>query len=205
MIGECSRTEDLSAAFEENDVAYHPVSIVNWEDYPYKPNVSFGIAHDGKNIYINWKVDEAEIKALCGKDGGDVWKDSCVEFFVTFDNSSYYNIETNCIGKVLAATGSARHSRASVPAHLIANTKRCSSLGDKPLERGSGKWELSLIIPADLFYLDSITSLSGIKAEGNFYKCGDDLGQIHFLSWNAIDSETPDFHLPPFFGELYFE
>jgi hypothetical protein len=38
----------------------------------------------------------------------------------------------------------------------------------------------------------------------NFYKCGDSTAVPHYLSWSHIATETPDFHRPEFFGELYF-
>lgn len=39
----------------------------------------------------------------------------------------------------------------------------------------------------------------------NFYKCGDKLQTPHFLSWNPINLEKPNFHCPEFFGTLNFE
>ncbi len=38
----------------------------------------------------------------------------------------------------------------------------------------------------------------------NFYKCGDKLTVPHFVTWNSIGTNKPDFHQPKFFGELYF-
>lgn len=48
-------------------------------------------------------------------------------------------------------------------------------------------------------------SSNGQNAGVNFYKCGDDLPKPHYLCWNPIKSETPDFHLPEFFGNAIFE
>ena len=44
-----------------------------------------------------------------------------------------------------------------------------------------------------------------LVAKGNFYKCGDMLSKPHFLSWNPIDTPSPDFHVPASFGLLTFE
>ena len=38
----------------------------------------------------------------------------------------------------------------------------------------------------------------------NFYKCGDGTSVPHFLSWSHIETETPDFHCPEFFGNMHF-
>ena len=51
--------------------------------------------------------------------------------------------------------------------------------------------------------LDNGIIVKEIKA--NFYKCGDELQTPHFLSWNPIQIEQPDFHRPDFFGTLEFE
>jgi hypothetical protein len=53
--------------------------------------------------------------------------------------------------------------------------------------------------------LHNITSLSDKKYRGNFYKCGDNLPRPHFLAWNNIQSEEPNFHLSAFFGDLLFD
>jgi hypothetical protein len=39
----------------------------------------------------------------------------------------------------------------------------------------------------------------------NFYKCGDETPEPHFLSWNPIDLPKPNFHVPQFFGQLELE
>lgn len=199
------RVEDISSCFDKEAVEYHTVSVVNWPEYPYQPDVKFRVAHDGENIYLNWKVDEKEIKAVCEEDGGAVWKDSCVEFFVSFNASFYYNIETNCIGKVLVGTGADRTSRKPVPSELVKKIQRWSSVGIQAISGQTGAWELSLIIPKELFYLDAIDGFSGLTGQGNFYKCGDDLEDPHFLSWNPIKNETPNFHLSDYFGKLLFQ
>lgn len=204
-IAPLAHVEGLSSYFDKEAVEYHSVSFVNWKEYPYQPEVKFRIAHDGENLYLNWKVDEIEIKAVCEEDGGPVWKDSCVEFFVSFNPSHYYNIETNCIGKVLVGTGVDRMNRKPVPLTRIRTIQRWSSLGNRAVSGREGAWELSLILPKELFYLDSIPHFSGLTAQGNFYKCGDDLKQPHFLSWNPIENEAPNFHLSAYFGKISFE
>ena len=66
-------------------------------------------------------------------------------------------------------------------------------------------WEMLIVIPTELFIRHSLQSLGGIVCRANFYKCGDGLSQPHYLSWNNIESGTPNFHLPQFFGEIFFE
>jgi hypothetical protein len=197
--------EELSSAFDKAEIPFHSVSSVNWKKYPYCPEVKFRIAHNGDAILLNYKVNESDIKAVCGNDNGRIWEDSCVEFFITFNSDFYYNIECNCITQLLIATGAGRGDRIPLPADLLKLPDRWSSLGNIPLEGLSGEWELSLLIPKKIFRLDAIETFEGLEAKGNFYKCGDNLKTPHFLSWKPIKSETPDFHLPQFFGKLLFE
>ena len=38
-----------------------------------------------------------------------------------------------------------------------------------------------------------LPGLDGMSIRANFYKCGDELQKPHFLSWNPIKIEKPDF------------
>ncbi|MDR0833533.1 MAG: hypothetical protein LBN93_05025 [Candidatus Symbiothrix sp.] len=200
------KASELSEAFDNANIPFQPVSYVNWPEYPYKPDVKFRIAHNGNTIFLNYQVEESDIKAVCNEDNGKVWEDSCVEFFVTFDGEPfYYNVECNCIGNVLIGAGAGRQDRKPIPAEYLNRIDRWSSLGNLPVQDKSGKWEVSLVIPKEVFMFDKLDSLAGLPAKGNFYKCGDKLKVPHFLSWNPIQSEHPDFHLPHYFGDLLFE
>ena len=70
---------------------------------------------------------------------------------------------------------------------------------------GDCSWEVALVIPYSAFFMHNITSLDGKAIRANFYKCGDKLQTPHFLSWNPIDLEKPNFHCPEFFGMLRFK
>jgi len=196
---------DLSSYLDKSAVSFHRIDSVNWAKYPYRPEATFRIAHTGEAVLLNCQINEADIKAVCDRDNGNVWEDSCVEFFISFKKDLYYNIECNCIGKILIGKGSGKQGRIRLPEELLKKVDRWSSLGDSPLENLSGDWEVSLVIPKEIFYPDITNSFDKIKAKGNFYKCGDCLQTPHFLSWNPIQNETPNFHLPRFFGELLFE
>lgn len=190
-------------------VALHQVACVNWPtEFPSKPNVSFKIAHDGQNIYLEFFVEENEIMANTPADNGPVWSDSCVEFFIQFPGSTYYyNIETNCAGKVLFGYRPGRKGFVHASQDVLSKIKRYPSLGTVPFDKKEGdfKWNLLLVIPVSAFWESEITSFSGLSAKANFYKCGDYLSVPHYLSWNPISTAKPDFHQPPYFGDLEFE
>jgi len=136
-----------------------------------------------------------------------VHKDNCVEFFVSFGTEkSYYNIEVNCIGIGLIAFGSARLNRTFIPKKLVDQIQSFIQIKNARGENTKAyKWEITLIIPISVFAHSDLKTLSNKTAYGNFFKCGDDLPQPHFYSWNMIHASTPDFHLPEFFGALTFQ
>jgi len=199
------KAEELSLRFNKENTPFHRIDAVNWKNYPYCPAASFRIAHNGEAIFLNYMINESDIKAACNHDNGRIWEDSCVEFFISFNDEFYYNIECNCIGKLLIGKGANREKRIRLPETLLKSVDRWTSLGDSPVENLSGDWEVSLIIPKEIFYPEITNKFDNITAKGNFYKCGDCLQKPHYLSWNPIQSEKPNFHLPEFFGQLLFE
>jgi hypothetical protein len=184
------------------------MNCVNWpETYPYLPDVYFSIAHNNQSILLKFFVEERFVRALVAEDNGEVWTDSCVEFFIGLDETGYYNFEFNCIGTALLGFRKEKehcvHADKKIMNHII----RKPSLGKHPFPEKEGirRWELSLQIPVSSFFKHRIQSLSGVSAKANFYKCGDKLSLPHFVSWNPIHSPSPNFHLEAFFGDLVFE
>jgi hypothetical protein len=183
----------------------HPLDFTPWAAYPYKPDVRFSIVHNNSNIFLQYQVEEAHLRAACGRTNDPVYQDSCVEFFISFDDgASYYNFEFNCIGTVLAGFGKSRTERSWLPEEVLGKLA-CQAL----IQKGSGErkatWELTVVLPLDVFVFHSFSSLEGKEYRANFYKCGDNLPEPHFVAWSNIQSESPDFHLPQFFGTLLFE
>ena len=201
--------KDIPALFNEQHIAFENIDCVNWkEDFPYAPKVSFRIAYTNTDILIHYQVNEEDVRALTEEDNGRVWEDACCEFFCSPEkDGTYYNIEANCIGTVLVGYGAEREGRVHAPVGVVRNIKRWSSLGDQPfnIKSAPAQWEMALVIPFTVFFKHNISSLEGKTIKGNFYKCGDKLPKPHFLSWNFISLPRPDFHCPPFFGELIFE
>lgn len=201
--------EDVPALMQDEGIPFETVDVVNWPgEYPYKPRVEFAIAHTRKEILLDWRVVEETSRAAAGEDLGRVWEDSCVEFFCSPDPSDglYYNLECNCIGKVLLACAPGRHDREKAPAEVLKGIRRWSSIGSEPFaERAEGSWEVCLIIPVTAFFKHSVESFDGLQVRGNFYKCGDLLRTPHYLSYAPIDTPKPDFHRPEFFIPISFE
>ena len=120
---------------------------------------------------------------------------------------AYTDMECNCVGRLLIGAGAGRSNRQHAPQEVLDKVQRWSSLGQEDFEEriGDCSWEVALVIPYSAFFMHNITSLDGKAIRANFYKCGDKLQTPHFLSWNPIDLEKPNFHCPEFFGMLRFK
>lgn len=145
--------------------------------------------------------------AIVESDNGKVYTDSCVEFFISLDDSGYYNFEFSCIGKTLLGFRKERPNPVNGTEAIMATISKLPSLGIANFEEriGNNEWELTVSIPSSALFQHRISELSGLKARANFYKCGDNLTEPHYLSWQPINRPKPDFHAPQFFTEIFFE
>lgn len=181
----------------------HAVGLAPWPSYAYRPQVQFAIAHYNGGIVLKYFVREAAIRAVHAEINGPVWQDSCVEFFLSFDDgASYYNLEFNCIGTGLIGYGTGRQGRTMLPPETVASVQAHSVIRRE--HGGEVAWELTLLIPLQVFAHTGAYTLGGRHARANFYKCGDALPEPHYLSWAPIHTPEPDFHRPEFFGTLRF-
>lgn len=198
--------DELDYLLEKKTVT-HFIDSLNWEAFPYKPGLKFRIAHTGNEICLKYYVNEKNILAQETRTNGDVYKDSTVEFFISVDGKNYYNFEFNCIGTIHIGHGAGRNNRKPVTPEIAEKIEVKSSLGDQPFAEKSGdfSWEMIIRIPLEAFEFDSIETFSGLKARANFYKCGDETSDPHFVSWNPIKTENPDYHCPEYFGSVEFE
>ena len=179
------------------------IGEVPWPAYPYKPAVQFSIAHDDNNLFLKYTVTEKTIRAVNTQVNGSVWEDSCVEFFISLDDTAYYNFEFNCIGTALVGYGPSKTERSLLPEAVVEQLITRSVINR--LHDQSVHWELIVRIPSLLFIHHQPLTLSGLNARANFYKCGDLLPEPHFISWSGIQSPAPNFHVPESFGQLHIE
>ena len=198
----------VPALFDAQGVEWNAIACVNWQEFPYQPEVKFRAAHTGDAILLHYQVTEASVRAVATADDGRVWEDACVEFFLSPEgNDFYYNFECNCAAKLLLHGGAAGTERPGASEDVLKSVKRWASLGTEPFEERVGEctWEVALVIPTSAIFRHSVESLDGKVMRANFYKCGDLLQTPHFLSWSPIDLPKPKFHCPEFFGEVKFE
>ncbi|PST82682.1 hypothetical protein C7T94_08455 [Pedobacter yulinensis] len=181
------------------------IAINPWPEFTSDTRADFFIAHNTQAILLKYQVEERYLIAN-ESTNGNIHNDSCVEFFIAFnDDSSYYNLEFNCLGATKIGYGSERGGRELLPAAAIGKMSFASRIHSGLFRQEEGfSWEIVLVIPNDIFIHHDIRSFDLLKARGNFYKCGDGLPQPHFLTWNRITGGAPDFHRTDCFGALEF-
>lgn len=202
-IGKDTPMEEVSHFLDKLDK--HSIDQVPWPEYDAKAQAMFVLAHSNDCIFLKFYVIEEDVRAAHYHTNDPVYKDSCVEMFVSFNGEEeYYNIEFNLLGTCLSAYGDGRENRQFLPGAVIEKIKTLSLIKKKYQDQAENHWQLTIMIPVNFFYLHSITGLKSTSTRANFFKCGDDLPNPHFLTWNPIRYEKPEFHLPAFFGEVDF-
>ncbi len=200
-----SPVEEVSALLDRS--VRNEIAEVPWpSSYSYKPEAAFVLVYNEEAFFLKYYVKENALKAIYRNANDPVYKDSCVEFFISFNGEKeYYNLEFNCMGTCMLGYGQGRSDRKLLPAKTILRIQSDVFIKSSTDGFEGIYWELTLIIPVSVFSYHQHLSLKEQTCRANFYKCGDDLPVPHFLAWNAVEAEQPDFHLPQFFGLLYLE
>jgi hypothetical protein len=198
--------DKIKILFEAGAVA--EIDQVNWKDqFPKKMPVTVRVAHDKVSLHLLYTVVGEQLRAVNTDDFGSVWEDSCVEFFMQRDGETgYRNFECNVLGALLSRKHESRDKGVSLSDEVMASILRYSTINHR-YENGKqvSDWTMYLEIPKEALGFAESESLSGKKIRANFYKCGDETPEPHYLSWNPIDLPQPNFHVPQFFGLLELE
>ncbi|WP_337657590.1 carbohydrate-binding family 9-like protein, partial [Alistipes sp.] len=116
-----------------------PVACCNWPaEFPYAPEVSFRMFHTGDWLMLRFDVAERYTAALVTEDNGEVWTDSCAEFFIAPDEGMYYNFETTCIGRMLLGARKSRTEAEHASPEVLAGVKRYTTLPGEPFAEREG-------------------------------------------------------------------
>jgi hypothetical protein len=198
--------EEISEKMDEQPGRFK-IDTINWEGYDYKPDVAISIAYSDTEILLKYYITESYFKAEKTETNQMVCEDSCVEFFVSpADDGIYYNMEFNAIGTCLLGAGRDRASSKRVDPGIVSKIRRLSTVGTEPFseKKGEYSWAITIAIPFEVFFRHQIKELRGRKFRANFYKCGDKLTVPHYVTWNPVGTEKPDYHQPEYFGLLKF-
>ncbi len=153
-----------------------------------------------QGFYVEMTSREPRPLARFTQPDDPVYRDSCMEFFANFYpqlSRDYVNFEVNANGTLLCQRGSSRKDRVFV-----------RDLGLEPPKPQAtvtpDGWSVTLLIP--LSFIRAVYGRSdfspGSRILGNVYKCGDDLDQPHFGSWQHLGDQPTSFHQPEHFGWL---
>lgn len=145
-----------------------------------------------------------------------VHKDSCLEWFLapwpglpgTHDSRVsdahghwYLNLEANSAGTLHAAFGTHQH-RTPLDDELRALIITVAEVADD-------HWSITWTVPVELvnrlaaeYGLPPVVLQAQDQLGTNLYKCGDDTEVPHYLAWNPIMADAPQFHRPDQFGRL---
>lgn len=190
-----------------DSLSRHRLEYLPWPSYDYRPEASFAIAHTGSDLLLKYFIKEKQVKVAHREINSPVHKDSCAEMFIGLEGEDrYYNYEFNCLGVCSAGFGDGRHGRDPLPEEIISKIK-ISAMVESVVETDIPlvHWQLTLIFPPEAFCFHQLTTWSNLACKGNFYKCGDDLNDPHFITWNPVEAAQPDFHRPEYFGSISFE
>jgi len=186
-----------------NTVPRYSIAHVCWLNTEVIPKVEVAAAYTKEALLFKYYITETTHRATYQLPNEPVFKDSCVELFIAVDDSgNYYNFEFNSLGTCLASYGKDRNNRLKLTPEVIAKICRQIKWVNYSPSKHQFDWELTLIFPAEAFCFHQVKYQPSQQFRVNFYKCGDELPEPHYLAWNPVRSEVMDFHQPRFFGLL---
>lgn len=179
------------------ELEYAAIESYVWDVSGYRPEARAYVTYDDEGLRVLLCAFESTIQANVTEFNGDVYKDSCLEFFFKpfEDDARYLNFEVNAAGTALIGLGADRFDR-----KLLAEKPECMNI-TASRHRGAW-WAVSYDIPFD--FIEDVYGKRpqpGDIMRGNFYKCDESI-HPHFGSWAPILNVYPDFHLPQWFGRL---
>jgi hypothetical protein len=184
------------------------------ESSNHRPQTFVRLLYDPMGIHGIFKVQDQYVRCIRTNYFDDVWRDSCVEFFVEpKPRRGYFNFEFNCGGAFLCShvknperVPGGFKEFTKVPAEIGQAVQVRSSL-PRLIEREISEpitWTLQFHIPIKVLehFVGSLGSLAGQVWRGNFFKCAEEVSHPHWASWSPVDEFN--FHLPRCFGTLRF-
>ncbi|WP_235941112.1 carbohydrate-binding family 9-like protein [Cyclobacterium roseum] len=198
---------------EWKEVPAADISLHMGEKPAFSPRTQVKLRYDKQNIYGIFKVEDRFVQALVQEINGPVSTDSCVEFFFSPDVSKpleYFNLEINAAGVPLFHhVTSPRKEYEVVNSELIKKIEIAHSLPGEviPEIKEATTWYIEFRLPVELLkqYRTITSPAPGVVWKANFYKTGSRTSNPHYITWNEVINQRPDFHLPKYFGNLIFQ
>lgn len=194
-------------SFSWSDANVGHINVFNWKAFEgYDPQAEFMMVHDDANIYIKMTAHNDYIISECRNINDMVCNDSCMEAFIAAPSlpDTYFNFEFNSSGVMFLGCGKTRSGRQTIDPEIIKKYITIICESDDIPQTQRGKWSVTAIINKELFHAVTGVEFTSGQGKGSFYKCGE-RAVSHFISWNKIGTDHPDFHTPEYFGTIIFE
>jgi len=178
-----------------------------WDDGLDRQETEVRALYEADAITLQYVCEDSHIQASATERHGEVWTDSCVEFFASpvAPKPEYVNFEGSCCGTFLLGHGTVEDrthppdsvaDRISVATSVPGPTKEPS-----PDDDG---WWLAVRLPFSAYSAmlgAEVAPDPGDSWRANCYRIG---GGSAYATWNPVDAPDPDFHRPGDFGRFVF-
>jgi hypothetical protein len=185
------------------------------ESSAHRPETLVRLLYAPEALHGMFLVRDRYVRCIRTDYGDQVFKDSCVEFFLQpKPDRGYINFEFNCGGARLCRhitdwtleNGTWRSSTAIPPVvgnQVLVKTSLPSVVDPEISEPIS--WTLQFYLPLTVLEpsLGPLTFQAGQVWRGNFFKCATEVSHPHWAAWSPVDEFN--FHLPRCFGWLLFQ
>lgn len=193
---------------------WEKVNVLEIDNYPWysagkKQRTTVRACYDAENIHLIFECEDVHIAASAREPNGPVCQDSCVEFFAgPPDTGQYFNLEINCCGDILLGYGQKRQNRILADPALIRQIEVATTVQERPKHESPDDdgWILQVRLPLEVLNRltgQAIKPSPGERWRANFYRCGGRTDP-QYACWSPIQTPSPDFHRPEFFGTITF-
>lgn len=179
----------------------------------YFPKTELRLQYDAEFIYGKFSITDKYVRSRVTEINGPVSEDSCVEFFFAPNAAEplhYFNLEINAGGTPLMFF--IKHPWSdyrSIDPDDIRQIDICSSMPQVIDPEIADETEWSVEFRISLLVLRKYAEITepgtGVIWRANFYKTATETSNPHYLTWNPVAFERPNFHLPEFFGRIEFK
>ena len=211
LLKETKQEIDISACTWRTAESDKPLGTVT---------AGLNIGYSGTILGLLYTIEGDELLVRYTQDWDRVCQDSCVECFISSESTypAYVNLEFNPLGTCWAQIGPDRNHRERLSKAAVSTIFRRGSITTRAMDAGCLKgesrfrWEMLVMMPMQKVGILAqhegagydADMLKGTRLRANFYTTGDDLQNPVYQSWCPIDTPSPDFHQPKYFGELVF-
>lgn len=190
---------------EFNKLSFTQIKNPMWlTDSGTKPESYFKIAVLNNELIIEMRCYEENPKAVFLNRDDPVYRDSCLEAFISpvCGKTEYINIECNSAGAFLCEFGNSKADRVFV--------KSITSLSPvvtpfKSSDESGAFWGVTIVISKEFLcklYKVQLNDVIFEKIRANFYNCGDDCTSPHYLAFSPVTTLPPGFHNPKCFADF---